>query len=213
MTTQELTDRARGALIGAFIGDALALGPHWYYDLDEMRRRYGDWIDDYTAPYEDHYHAGLAAGDATQAGVLLAMTAESLVACGRYDEADFCRRLDEELFPRLDGTPMGGPGGYTSQSIRECWRKRVEQGLPWGEHLPRGGPAGNGPGGLSLCPGRGSGPGTTGHGLREWLRPGALRSRPDPDPAPGRCGGLGRGVLGAFGKPQRLAVRPSGRAG
>ncbi|MCB1915850.1 MAG: ADP-ribosylglycohydrolase family protein [Rhodocyclaceae bacterium] len=133
MTTQELTDRARGALIGAFIGDALALGPHWYYDLDEMRRRYGDWIDDYTAPYEDHYHAGLAAGDATQAGVLLAMTAESLVACGRYDEADFCRRLDEELFPRLDGTPMGGPGGYTSQSIRECWRKRVEQGLPWGE--------------------------------------------------------------------------------
>ena len=32
-------DRAAGALMGAFIGDALALGPHWYYDLDELRER------------------------------------------------------------------------------------------------------------------------------------------------------------------------------
>jgi len=36
-----LRDRALGALLGAFIGDALALGPHWYYDLDELRARYG----------------------------------------------------------------------------------------------------------------------------------------------------------------------------
>lgn len=27
---------------------------------------------------------------------------------------------------------MNGPGGYTSQSIREAWRLRVGQGLPWG---------------------------------------------------------------------------------
>jgi len=33
----------------------------------------------------------------------------------------------------LDGTPASGPGGYTSQSIRDAWRKRVEHGLPWGE--------------------------------------------------------------------------------
>ncbi|MCB1928467.1 MAG: ADP-ribosylglycohydrolase family protein [Rhodocyclaceae bacterium] len=132
MSERTIADRAGGALMGAFIGDALALGPHWYYDLDEMRRRYGEWIDGYTTPRADHYHAGLAAGDASQAGLLLAMTAESLVACDGYDESDFCRRLDEDLFPRLDGSPMSGPGGYTSQSIRECWRKRVEQGLPWG---------------------------------------------------------------------------------
>ena len=25
-----------------------------------------------------------------------------------------------------------GPGGCTSQSIREAWRKRIRQGLPWG---------------------------------------------------------------------------------
>ena len=27
---------------------------------------------------------------------------------------------------------MSGPGGYTSQSIREAWRKRVGERLPWG---------------------------------------------------------------------------------
>jgi NAD(P)-dependent dehydrogenase (short-subunit alcohol dehydrogenase family) len=41
-----------------------------------------------------------------------------------------------ELFPQLDGTPVNGPGGYTSQSIREAWRRRVEQKLsPLKKHL------------------------------------------------------------------------------
>ena len=50
MTLATLQERAQGALMGAFIGDALALGPHWYYDLDEMHRDYGEWIQDYTEP-------------------------------------------------------------------------------------------------------------------------------------------------------------------
>lgn len=133
MPTQSLQDRAAGALIGAFIGDALALGPHWYYDLDELRADYGDWITGYTDPRPGRYHAGLKAGQASQAGVLLALTLDSLVARGGYDEADFCRRMDEDFFPQIDGTPMAGPGGYTSQSIREAWRRRVGEGLPWGQ--------------------------------------------------------------------------------
>ena len=133
MPTQSLQDRAAGALMGAFIGDALALGPHWYYDLDELRADYGDWISGYTDPRPERYHAGLKAGQASQAGVLLALTLDSLVARGAYDEADFCRRMDEDFFPQIDGTPMAGPGGYTSQSIREAWRRRVGEGLPWGQ--------------------------------------------------------------------------------
>jgi len=133
MPTLSLEDRAKGALMGAFIGDALALGPHWYYDLDQLHADYGQWISDYTTPKPGRYHAGMKAGQLSQSGVLLRLTLQSLVDCARYDEADFCRRMDTEFFPLLDGTPMNGPGGYTSQSIREAWRKRIGAGLPWGQ--------------------------------------------------------------------------------
>ncbi|WP_020677642.1 ADP-ribosylglycohydrolase family protein [Geopsychrobacter electrodiphilus] len=133
MLNSELQERAAGAMMGAFIGDALALGPHWYYDLKQQWQDYGTWIDDYTDPRPNRYHAGLKAGQSSQAGILMRMMTESLVEKGEYRQADFCRRLDEDLFPQLDGTPANGPGGYTSQSIREAWRRRVEQQLPWGE--------------------------------------------------------------------------------
>lgn len=133
MEEKTLQDRAAGAIMGAFIGDALALGPHWYYDLAEMRRDYGEWITGYTDPQPNRYHAGLKAGQLSQAGWILTLTLKSINDCGGYDEADFCRRLEEELFPQLDGTPVNGPGGYTSQSIREAWRRRVLQQLPWTE--------------------------------------------------------------------------------
>ncbi|MGA9261965.1 MAG: ADP-ribosylglycohydrolase family protein, partial [Desulfobacterales bacterium] len=131
MMDKNIQDRAAGAIMGAFIGDALGLGPHWYYNLAELRRDYGDWIDDYAEPKPGRYHAGLKAGQLSQAGIILALMVRSLVDRGGYDAADFCRRMDEELFPLLDGTPAIGPGGYTSQSIREAWRRRVQQKLPW----------------------------------------------------------------------------------
>lgn len=133
MSESSIQNRAAGAIMGAFIGDALGLGPHWYYDLAELHRDYGEWITDYTDPRPGRYHDGLKAGQLSQAGCILKLTLRSLVECCGYDEADFCRRMDEELFPLLDGTPVNGPGGYTSQSIREAWRRRVQQKLPWGE--------------------------------------------------------------------------------
>jgi ADP-ribosylglycohydrolase len=129
----KLSDRAAGAVMGALIGDALGVGPHWYYDIDELHRDYGTWISDYTDPQPHRYHAELKAGQPSQAGTITTMLLRSVVDHQGYDETDFCRRLDEELFPLLDGKPMSGPGGYTSQSIREAWRRRVELGLSWKE--------------------------------------------------------------------------------
>ncbi len=133
MPHHAMQDRASGAIMGAFIGDALGVGPHWYYDLAELRRDYGEWITGYTSPKPGRYHDGLKAGQPSQAGYILRLTLESLVACDGYDQEDFCRRMDNQLFPLLDGTPVSGPGGYTSQSIREALRRRVEQRLPWGQ--------------------------------------------------------------------------------
>lgn len=120
------------------VGDALGLGPHWYYDQAELRRDHGDWIDGYTDPKPGRYHDGLKAGLLSQAGFILELTLKSLVEREGCDEPDFCRRMDEGLFPLLNGTPVSGPGNYTSQSIRDAWRQRVQQNLPWGQ---TGGPA------------------------------------------------------------------------
>jgi len=138
MSHESINDRACGAVMGAFVGEALGVGPHWYYDLAELRRDYGDWIDGYTEPKPGRYHAGVKAGQPSQPGFILKLMLHSLVERGGYDAADFCRRMDTELFSLLDGTPVSGPGNYTSQSIREAWRRRVEQRLPWGQ---TGGPA------------------------------------------------------------------------
>jgi len=45
-----VADRAAGAVMGALIGDALGVGPHWYYDLTELRKDYGEWITGYSDP-------------------------------------------------------------------------------------------------------------------------------------------------------------------
>jgi ADP-ribosylglycohydrolase len=68
-----------------------------------------------------------------QTGLLMVMLLRSVIEHREYVEEDFTRRVDEELFPLLDGTPMNGPGGYTSQSIREAYRRRVQQKKSWKE--------------------------------------------------------------------------------
>jgi ADP-ribosylglycohydrolase len=121
----QIQNRAAGALMGAFIGEALGVGVHWFYDLDELQRHYGTWIDDYTRPLPGRYHDGLEPGDLSQSGLILALTIDSLLQAEGYDNEDFRRRFEDEIFARIDGTPMSGPGGYTSQSVREAflrWR-------------------------------------------------------------------------------------------
>lgn len=133
MSTINLQDRAVGAIMGAYIGDALGLGPHWFYDLSEQYRLYGNWIKYYTDPQPDRYHGGMKAGQQSQSGLILNMQIDSILANGGYNEEDFCRRIDNELFPLLDGTANIGPGGFTSQSIREAWTLRTQHNKPWGE--------------------------------------------------------------------------------
>ena len=78
---------------------------HGHYDLKELRRCHGNWIDDYTTPEPGRFHDGLKAGQNAQAGFILELMLRSLIERKGYDEADFCQRLDNDLFPLLDGSP------------------------------------------------------------------------------------------------------------
>jgi len=128
-----MKERAVGALMGAFIGEALGVGPHWYYDIEALRTDYGDWISDYTAPQKGRYHEGLRPGDLSQQGQLIKHVAQFLVSQKGYDTDGFCKMMDEQYLTSLDGTPMGGPGGYTSQSMRHLWQRRIKDNANWND--------------------------------------------------------------------------------
>jgi ADP-ribosyl-[dinitrogen reductase] hydrolase len=123
-------DRAIGAIVGTLIGDALGVGPHWYYDLDRLREDYGEWIDHYTRPKPNRFHAGLEAGQSSQTGQVVTLLLESVSEHGEYREPDFTDRLDS-LLETLDGTPQGGR--YTDQAMRDVWNARQKKGLDWSE--------------------------------------------------------------------------------
>ena len=129
-TSLTTEDRAAGAIMGAMIGDALGLGCHWYYDLDQLKREFGEWISDYTTPRRGHYHYGCKAGDVSQSGQLYQFLLESLNEHGEYTEEDYCSRVDA-LLATLDGTRQGGR--YTQKDMVDVWRNRVVLKKPWSE--------------------------------------------------------------------------------
>ncbi|ACN17905.1 putative ADP-ribosylglycohydrolase [Desulforapulum autotrophicum HRM2] len=51
--TPGFEDRVKGALYGLFIGDALAMPVHWYYDTRKLARDYGQ-VKNYMAPRNPH---------------------------------------------------------------------------------------------------------------------------------------------------------------
>jgi ADP-ribosyl-[dinitrogen reductase] hydrolase len=53
MRESDKHERVRGALWGMFVGDALAMPVHWYYDVAALRRDFGT-IRDYQAPKDHH---------------------------------------------------------------------------------------------------------------------------------------------------------------
>jgi ADP-ribosylglycohydrolase len=130
MNEKRLMDRATGSIVGALIGDALGLGPHWYYDLEQLREHFSPWIDGYTDPQPGRYHEGLKAGNLSQTGLITLELLRSVVDKNGYDEADFTSRLDEKFLKQMDGSPYAGPGGYTNQSIRELYKVSLVYGMP-----------------------------------------------------------------------------------
>ena len=83
-----LEQHTRGMLLGAFVGDALALGPHWIYDRAKIQQRFGR-VTGYQAP-ATQYHPGKKAGDYTHLGDQMLVLHRSIQAHGGlFDPEDF----------------------------------------------------------------------------------------------------------------------------
>lgn len=69
MTTKPINkvDRMRGALWGMFVGDALAMPVHWYYNIAALWQDFGQ-IRDYQAPKAHHPNSIMALANTAKAG-------------------------------------------------------------------------------------------------------------------------------------------------
>lgn len=88
------------ALLAAFVGDALALGPHWVYNTRVIDKKFGT-VERYFDPLTS-YHAGKKAGAFTHYGDQMLLLLESLAVQGTFDAAIFAGRW-QTFFKTYDG--------------------------------------------------------------------------------------------------------------
>lgn len=79
-------ERIMGAVIGSFMGDALALGSHWHYDLAKRDAElYPGGIQGFDRPVAGHYHEGREPGELTHYGDAAMVLLLSLVRNQAFD--------------------------------------------------------------------------------------------------------------------------------
>jgi len=131
-------DRARGALMGVLVGDGLGFGMQWYYDREQKNKDFGPWVTDMVDPKHDGTHhfayvskyrheQGFRAGDVSQMAEIYSDLMRSVAEKGKYERADFCRRLDA-LFGSLSGESLSGR--YTDGIVNKL-RKQRAKGVAW----------------------------------------------------------------------------------
>jgi ADP-ribosylglycohydrolase len=84
-----MEDKVKAALYGAFVADALSLGPHWVYNVNVIDKKYGV-VDHFFAPLTS-YHKGKRAGDLTHYGDQMLTLLEAVAAIGGFDIERFKR--------------------------------------------------------------------------------------------------------------------------
>jgi len=78
-----------GMIFGSFVGDALALGPHWIYNTNVIDKKFGR-VEQYFDPLVS-YHAGKKKGDFTHYGDQMLLLLGSLVNNSGFDRTQFAQ--------------------------------------------------------------------------------------------------------------------------
>lgn len=82
-----MNENKTGMIFGAFVGDALSLGPHWVYNTNVIDKKFGR-VRHYFDPLVS-YHAGKKKGDFTHYGDQMLLLLESLVKASGFDQERF----------------------------------------------------------------------------------------------------------------------------
>lgn len=85
-------DRVQGMIWGQFLGDAMCLGTHWIYNLEDLKTFYPD-LKGFEQPRAGHYHAGKKPGELTHYGEAALVLLESVAENGGLDIADYGQRF------------------------------------------------------------------------------------------------------------------------
>lgn len=76
-------------VLGSFVGDAMALGPHWVYNTNVLDKKFGR-VEQYLDPLAS-YHKGKHKGDFTHYGDQALLLLESVSASAGFDHTAFAR--------------------------------------------------------------------------------------------------------------------------
>lgn len=111
-----MREKACDMVKAALAADSLALGVHWVYDVEEIRKRVSR-VDRLLAPGPGSFHPSRKKGEFTHYGDQTLVLLESVAASGGFDPDDFFQRW-QTLFKAYDGY-MDSASKSTLKQIRQ----------------------------------------------------------------------------------------------
>jgi ADP-ribosylglycohydrolase len=96
-----MTDNRRSMVLASFAADSLALGVHWIYDTEKIKKDFGR-VDALRKPLAGSYHPTKEKGEFTHYGDQTLVLLESIAAQRGFDLSDFSERW-QDLFKTYRG--------------------------------------------------------------------------------------------------------------
>ncbi len=115
-------ERAKAMVYGSFIGDSLALGVHWIYNVKAIEKRVGR-VEDLIAPVVNTFHPKRGAGEFTHYGdqmlLLLEFCAGEAEGGGPEGDGSSAAPFDRSAFLRRWAAYMESYDGYMDHASKD----------------------------------------------------------------------------------------------